>query len=517
MFRTHGCLTLTLTMRNTHKLTLTTLVLGLAASTAFASSATTLQTQIAQANGLTLPQETLTAQLTVQPLLDAQNQVVTQQALQSLLQLEQFNSLESSKLKLKFPPHGPVHDQDRDAKHPRKDKNKDLDRADQQPRQDKDLKRDDKQAPKSKGKNIDRDDKQPRQDRERDAKPPRQDRDEQQPHQERERGETPSRQDRPNSDEPPRTPHPQSKPQSLATGILKHSNAFLCTSGIASSNGDTDAYAQLVTAGYNLALPRYHTNVTLFADAQLGKTTTSSATRDLTTKAHTGYGVGALASFHQRGFTLSGLASYNWGKTTVNGTTDYTSLINQLTDSTLKDQLASSAKSTLDSQAATRTTNFLVKAAYNFNVGRGVTLTPSLTYQYQHFAPQDATTTSTNAATQAQAASTPAIPALTTHGIGAGVDLSYRVNPRLVVGADAQVMKYQTTLAQPQVATNTTTNQVSTTSVDTQLKYLNYNTNLKASYNITPRVTVSAQVGYSYTTELEQSGVNYGVGVSYRF
>lgn len=223
--------------------------------------------------------------------------------------------------------------------------------------------------------------------------------------------------------------------------------AFGIVNGNVTSDGKLGGSRNLLSLGYNHFFPAYQANLALLGNVVTGKTSETTNGADFTVS-QSGFGVGGYADVQRDGFRLSSLLTLNKGSSEVGINTNYSSLLNGLVaaeQANYQDLAVASGSSKAD----TTITNFLAQVDYSWKVQPQLTVTPSLTYHFHHFSPATETTTLTKGSQDivTYSKTSPFVPVITTHGLGAGVDLSYALSSNFTLGWDVSMMYYSNNLS----------------------------------------------------------------------
>lgn len=308
--------------------------------------------------------------------------------------------------------------------------------------------------------------------------------------------------------------------------------AFALYNGVSATGDELTAGAHQVALGYKFNLPldpQLTTNVAVFGDVSFGSTQRDLGKLQFQTKHNSAYGFGAYADVAKDGFKGAALLGYSVGSADVTAEADYSAIVAKLTDENYRNGLAAAAQTSATAKSSTSTLNFLVEGGYEVAVAQGVTLTPSVFYQYHGYnSGKEDVTAKNSPATLEYSKTTPFVPSLSTHGFGAEVDAQYVVDGQFTVGADATLGYYITgavkqpyaSIVSQQVTTEDVTETKYSVSAGTQDKSMNYLTfaaNAKVTYKLHPQFTLQGKVGYLHVSELQQGGFTYGVSLGAKF
>lgn len=311
-----------------------------------------------------------------------------------------------------------------------------------------------------------------------------------------------------------------------------NNQAFVLYNGVSATGDELTAGAHQVALGYKFNLPldpQFTTNVAVFGDVGFASSQRDLGKLQFQTKHNPAYGFGAYADLAKDGFKGAALLGYSVGSANVTADADYSAIVAKLTDEKYRNELASAAQTSATAKANTSNFNFLVKGGYEVAIAQGVTLTPSLFYQYHGYNASKEEVTAKNApATLEFSKTTPFVPSLSTHGLGGSVDVQYVVDGQFTVGADATLGYYTTgAVKQPTasiVAKDVTKEDITVTEYsvaastqDKSVNYLAFATNAKVTYKLHPQFTLQGKVGYLHVSELQQGGFTYGVSLGAKF
>lgn len=310
--------------------------------------------------------------------------------------------------------------------------------------------------------------------------------------------------------------------------------AFAIVNGIAASGNDLSVVANQVVAGYKMRFAQPQVlDVALLANTVMNNTKRGFGGADFTTSVNN-YGAGLYAKVTEQALQFSGLVTFNKGTQNLNANVDFTSLVNGLLDEEFKNEFEGYEKSQTPVTAHTSTANLVLKGEYALNVQPGLVVTPGLAYHYHSFTASNQTITDkskTYELTPELSVRSPFIPEVSMHGVGATLDVGYKLRNDVTVGADASIMYYSgnsykspdMVIEAYEAPVSTTTGatetryKISATFKDTSTSYLNLNLAAKAQWAIDSNFTLGAKVGYSYVSELPLNGVNYNLNINYKF
>lgn len=315
----------------------------------------------------------------------------------------------------------------------------------------------------------------------------------------------------------------------LSYNLLKTLNAsgwnrgFVAEQGAYSRGGETSVWTNQLHLGYKLKAGDY--------SSVGGFVTTGLENSKFTATAQSQHravdlGLGLYATTGTDKLRLSGLfQAYSTNNKVDNSfsadvESDYKKLLSQI--------IKINDNNPLKNEVFTDTVNlnkgvlsFVAKAEYLFQVNDKFNVTPALFYQAQKTSAQDEVTVGHALLS---------IPAMMTHQVGGALAADYRVNDKFTLGGDVAVSylrtaagthQYQAKVLDWKAPDNAlflqSTYKVETREVANVLTNYRVATQVKASYTVTPNITVAGKAGFSYFTHTKAQTATYGVDLNLKF
>lgn len=324
------------------------------------------------------------------------------------------------------------------------------------------------------------------------------------------------------------------------------SGVFGLSHGVVTKGDGISVRANQLALGYKLSteLLNGDAGVTgaIFGDLLTADAKSNFGKQEFTFKHHAVFGGGVYGALRHGDFQLATLGALSQGGEAVNAFADHSGILSKLSDTDVAKKLAPSQLTQAKVSAQSRTLNYLLGASYTLAVQSGLVVTPSVFYHFHSYLPQGEKVTfvangdTDEAVVKHQAAvlelskKSAFIPRLTQHGVGGTLAVDYAIDRQFSVGADASAVYYRGTLLQGTAAVVERERAVDgvagaqekyrTAEVVWQEQPLNHITMtgaVRASYAFTPNLQLQAKLGYSHTTQRNQSGLNYGLNLGIKF